>query len=71
MGKRVSTLERRRRRRRRGGATPSERPREGRERRQEPARVRDPCEVGFRFDPYWDEVFAAYYDPTLGTCCQR
>lgn len=31
----------------------------------------NPCEVGFRFDPYWDEVFAAYYDPTMGTCCRR
>ncbi|MDI6858756.1 MAG: hypothetical protein QME71_10635 [Dehalococcoidia bacterium] len=27
------------------------------------------CEKGFLFDPYWDEVFAAYYDPTLRTCC--
>jgi hypothetical protein len=27
-------------------------------------------EQGFLFDPYWDEVFAAYYDPTLGTCCR-
>ncbi len=27
-------------------------------------------EQGFLFDPYWDEIFAAYYDPCLGTCCQ-
>ncbi len=20
-------------------------------------------------DPYWDDAFGAYYDPTLGTCC--
>jgi len=26
-------------------------------------------EQGFLFDPYWDEVFAAYYEPTLRTCC--
>jgi hypothetical protein len=25
---------------------------------------------GFLFDPYWDEAFSAYYDPTLRTCCQ-
>jgi len=23
----------------------------------------------FLFDPYWDEVFAAYYEPYLRTCC--
>jgi hypothetical protein len=27
-------------------------------------------EQGFLFDPYWDEAFSAYYDPTLRTCCQ-
>jgi len=27
-------------------------------------------EEGFLFlDPYWDDVFASYYDPTLRTCC--
>ena len=26
-------------------------------------------EKGFLFDPYWDEVFAAYYEPYLRTCC--
>jgi hypothetical protein len=27
-------------------------------------------EQGFLFeDPYWDEAFCAYYDPTLRTCC--
>ena len=25
---------------------------------------------GFLFDPYWDDAFSAYYDPTLRTCCQ-
>ena len=50
----------------------SEPPRDDRERRhEEPPPSQKPCEVGFRFDPYWDEVFAAYYDPTLGTCCRR
>jgi hypothetical protein len=25
---------------------------------------------GFLFeDPYWDDAFCSYYDPTLGTCC--
>lgn len=25
----------------------------------------------FRFDdPYWDEAFDSYYDPTLRTCCR-
>ena len=27
-------------------------------------------EGGFLFpDPYWDDAFASYYDPTLRTCC--
>jgi hypothetical protein len=26
-------------------------------------------EQGFLFDSYWDEVFAAYYEPYLRTCC--
>lgn len=26
---------------------------------------------GFRFDdPYWDDAFDSYYDPTLRTCCR-
>jgi len=30
----------------------------------------DQAERGFLFeDPYWDDAFCAYYDPTLGTCC--
>ena len=29
-------------------------------------------EQGFLFeDPYWDDAFCSYYDPTLGTCCRR
>jgi hypothetical protein len=29
-------------------------------------------EGGFLFeDPYWDDAFCSYYDPTLGTCCRR
>jgi hypothetical protein len=28
------------------------------------------AERGFLFeDPYWDDAFCAYYDPTLRTCC--
>ncbi len=27
---------------------------------------------GFLFeDPYWDDAFCSYYDPTLRTCCRR
>jgi hypothetical protein len=33
----------------------------------EPQTERD---KGFLFDPFWDDVFSAYYDPTLRTCCQ-
>ena len=30
------------------------------------------AERGFLFeDPYWDDAFCSYYDPTLGTCCRR
>jgi hypothetical protein len=29
-------------------------------------------EEGFLFlDPYWDDQFCSYYDPTLRTCCNR
>jgi hypothetical protein len=32
----------------------------------------DQDEQGFLFDdPYWDDAFCSYYDPTLGTCCRR
>ena len=32
----------------------------------------DQDEQGFLFeDPYWDEAFCSYYDPTLRTCCRR
>ena len=28
-------------------------------------------ERGFLFeDPYWDDAFCSYYDPTLRTCCR-
>jgi hypothetical protein len=49
----------------------SRQPPDDRESRRDEAPVQNPCEAGFRFDPYWDEVFAAYYDPTMGTCCRR
>jgi hypothetical protein len=30
------------------------------------------AERGFLFeDPYWDDAFCSYYDPTLRTCCRR
>ena len=36
-------------------------------REDEPA---DPEERGLRFsDPYWDDAFCAWWDPTLRTCC--
>ena len=27
-------------------------------------------DAGFLFDPFWDDAFSSYYDPTLRTCCQ-
>jgi hypothetical protein len=36
-------------------------------REDEPA---DEVEEGLRFeDPYWDDAFCAWWDPTLRTCC--
>jgi len=36
-------------------------------REDEPA---DAAETGLRFeDPYWDDAFCAWWDPTLRTCC--
>ena len=35
-----------------------------------PERAPESQELSFRFDPYWDEVFCSYYDPTLRTCCR-
>jgi hypothetical protein len=30
----------------------------------------DSGESGLRFsDPYWDDAFCAWWDPTLRTCC--
>jgi hypothetical protein len=30
----------------------------------------EPAEHGLRFeDPYWDDAFCAWWDPTLRTCC--
>jgi len=38
---------------------------------QEPrSEQRDEEEHGLRFeDPYWDDAFCAWWDPTLRTCC--
>lgn len=36
---------------------------------EEPAEQRGD-EAGLRFeDPYWDDAFCAWWDPTLRTCC--
>jgi hypothetical protein len=35
----------------------------------DPSEPAAPKEEGFLFDPYWDDVFAAYFDPTLRVCC--
>ena len=42
-------------------------------RREEAAKSGDrQDERGFLFeDPYWDDAFCSYYDPTLRTCCRR
>ncbi len=45
-------------------------PRAAKERRKPRARCEAEAE-SFRFDdPYWDEAFDSYYDPTLRTCCR-
>jgi hypothetical protein len=45
-------------------------PRAAEERRQSRA-CAEPEAQSFRFDdPYWDEVFDSYYNPTLRTCCR-
>lgn len=31
----------------------------------------DPASKGFRFDdPYWDDAFDSWHNPTLRTCCR-
>lgn len=31
----------------------------------------DPAAKGFRFDdPYWDDAFDSWHNPTLRTCCR-
>jgi hypothetical protein len=38
---------------------------------EEAARSNDDPAEGFLFeDPYWDDAFCSYYDPTLRTCCR-
>jgi hypothetical protein len=40
---------------------------QSREEQEQPA---DSDETGLRFsDPYWDDAFCAWWDPTLRTCC--
>ena len=40
---------------------------------EEAARSADrQAERGFLFeDPYWDDAFCSYHDPTLRTCCGK
>jgi len=34
------------------------------------ARALEKADEGLRFDdPYWDDAFCAWWDPTLRTCC--
>jgi hypothetical protein len=40
--------------------------------RREPRAGDEPGVESFRFDdPYWDDMFDSYHDPTLRTCCRR
>jgi hypothetical protein len=65
---------------RRGPACPNEPPRTDRpERESAPAAeeqeqqrtCEEPWGESFRFDdPYWDDAFDSYHDPTLRTCCR-
>ncbi|MDP2948843.1 MAG: hypothetical protein Q8P22_04830 [Chloroflexota bacterium] len=55
----------------RGRRRAVERPSPGRDDQKSPPEAGQD-ERGFLFkDPYWDEVFCSYYDPTLRTCCGR
>jgi len=41
------------------------------EQRSENPGCAGPGAAPFRFDdPYWDEAFDSYHDPTLRTCCR-
>ncbi len=47
-------------------------PRREKAKKEPPPGDQRPEEKGFLFlDPYWDDVFCSYYDPTLRTCCNR
>ena len=38
---------------------------------KKPRACDEPEAVSFLFDdPYWDDVFDSYHDPTLRTCCR-
>ncbi|MGH2795924.1 MAG: hypothetical protein ACRDKG_16660 [Actinomycetota bacterium] len=40
------------------------------ERPARPEETSEAAEHGLRFeDPYWDDAFCAWWDPTLRTCC--
>jgi hypothetical protein len=55
-----------------GRRGPENRRRRLRERSSQPSdRAESGAEDSFLFDdPYWDDAFGSYYDPTLGTCCR-
>jgi hypothetical protein len=42
------------------------------EERGDPPACEEPRPEPFLFDdPYWDDAFDSYHDPTLRTCCRR
>ena len=44
---------------------------EAAEERRKPRGSDEPGAESFRFDdPYWDDAFDSYYNPTLRTCCR-
>jgi hypothetical protein len=57
----------------RPGEVPRERVKERSARSNEIENTDERREEGaFLFDdPYWDDAFCSYYDPTLRTCCNR
>lgn len=54
----------------RNKGVPAREPRKGGLRPRVQKAPEQKSEQGFLFDPYWDEAFSAYFDPTLRTCCQ-
>ena len=69
----MTTVDKSRRAKAKKARAPRARTRERQSERVEAAKSGDrQDERGFLFeDPYWDDAFCSYYDPTLGTCCRR